>query len=209
MTATRGWRRSSRSRAPQATTGIARDRGVLLHHRGNEYAFALMMTNKNAQTVPPLHPVAARRGLTDWTVISSGSLLFLIPVAIFTFLLRKHLLRGVTFRRDPPLAAMLARHARQFEAASMAAMLLASSSSASRERVPAPLQHPRRSSSAWSRSTFSRKSRRRRPSPTDMADIQIIDADKAFGSNHVIRVLNLEIHQRRRVRRPARAVGLR
>jgi multiple sugar transport system permease protein len=30
-------------------------------------------------------------------VIASGTFLFLLPVAVFTFLLRKHLLRGVTF----------------------------------------------------------------------------------------------------------------
>ena len=33
----------------------------------------------------------------NWTAIAAGTLLFLLPVAIFTFLLRRHLLRGVTF----------------------------------------------------------------------------------------------------------------
>ena len=32
-----------------------------------------------------------------------------------------------------------------------------------------------------------------RPGTADMADIQIIDADKHFGANHVIRKLNLQI----------------
>lgn len=82
---------------PQATTGIAATAVFCFITAWNEYAFALMMTNKNAQTVPPYIPSQLGSGLTDWTVISSGSLLFLIPVAIFTFLLRKHLLRGVTF----------------------------------------------------------------------------------------------------------------
>ena len=36
-------------------------------------------------------------GLADWTTIAAGTFLFLLPVAIFTFLLRGHLLRGVTF----------------------------------------------------------------------------------------------------------------
>jgi len=31
------------------------------------------------------------------TTIAAGTFLFLLPVAIFTFLLRSHLLRGVTF----------------------------------------------------------------------------------------------------------------
>ena len=32
-----------------------------------------------------------------WTVIAAGTFLFLLPVAIFTFLLRNHLLRGMSF----------------------------------------------------------------------------------------------------------------
>jgi multiple sugar transport system permease protein len=82
---------------PQATTGIAATAVFCFITAWNEYAFALMMTNKDAQTVPPYIPSQLGSGLTDWTVIASGSLLFLIPVSIFTFLLRKHLLRGVTF----------------------------------------------------------------------------------------------------------------
>ncbi len=59
--------------------------------------FALMMTNRRAQTAPPYIPSQLGSGLTDWTVIAAGTFLFLVPVAVFTFLLRKHLLRGVTF----------------------------------------------------------------------------------------------------------------
>ena len=82
---------------PQATTGIAATAVFCFITAWNEYAFALMMTNKNAQTAPPYIPSQLGSGLTDWTVIAAGSLLFLIPVAVFTFLLRAHLLRGVTF----------------------------------------------------------------------------------------------------------------
>jgi multiple sugar transport system permease protein len=82
---------------PQATTGIAATAVFCFITAWNEYAFALMMTNKDAQTVPPYIPSQLGSGLTDWTVIASGSLLFLIPVAIFTFMMRRHLLRGVTF----------------------------------------------------------------------------------------------------------------
>lgn len=82
---------------PQATTGIAATAVFCFITAWNEYAFALMMTNKIAQTAPPYIPSQLGSGLTDWTVIAAGSVLFLIPVAIFTFLLRAHLLRGVTF----------------------------------------------------------------------------------------------------------------
>jgi multiple sugar transport system permease protein len=82
---------------PQATTGIAATAVFCFITAWNEYAFALMMTNRQAQTAPPYIPSQLGSGLTDWTVIAAGSLLFLIPVALFTFFLRAHLLRGVTF----------------------------------------------------------------------------------------------------------------
>src|SRR5882672_82335 len=73
---------------PQATTGMAATAVFCFITAWNEYAFALMMTNRHAQTVPPYIPSQLGSGLTDWTVIAAGSLLFLIPVSIFTFLLR-------------------------------------------------------------------------------------------------------------------------
>ncbi len=82
---------------PQSVTGIAATSVFCFITAWNEYAFALMMTNKNAQTAPAYIPSQLGSGLTDWTVIASGALLFLLPVALFTFLLRDHLLRGVTF----------------------------------------------------------------------------------------------------------------
>ncbi len=82
---------------PEATTGIAATAVFSFIIAWNEYAFALMLTNRRAQTAPPFIPSQVGSGLHDWTVIASGSFLFLLPVAIFTFLLRGHLLRGVTF----------------------------------------------------------------------------------------------------------------
>ena len=82
---------------PEAATGIAATAVFCFITAWNEYAFALIMTNRRAQTAPPFIPSQVGSGLPDWTVIAAGTLLFLLPVAIFTFLLRKHLLRGVTF----------------------------------------------------------------------------------------------------------------
>jgi multiple sugar transport system permease protein len=56
-----------------------------------------MMTLRKAQTAPPYIPSQLGSGLTDWSAIAAGAVLFLMPVTIFTFLLRNHLLRGVTF----------------------------------------------------------------------------------------------------------------
>lgn len=82
---------------PEAATGIAATAVFCFITAWNEYAFALMMTNKEAQTAPPFIPAQLGSGITDWTAIAAGTLLFLLPVSIFTFLLRNHLLRGVTF----------------------------------------------------------------------------------------------------------------
>lgn len=82
---------------PQSATGIAATAVFSFITAWNEYALALMMTNRNAQTAPPFIPSQLGSGMIDWTTIAAGTFIFLFPVAIFTFFLRKHLLRGVTF----------------------------------------------------------------------------------------------------------------
>jgi multiple sugar transport system permease protein len=82
---------------PQSATGVAATAVFCFITAWNEYAFALMMTNRRAQTAPPYIPSQLGSGVTDWTAIAAGTVLFLLPVAIFTFVLRRHLLRGVTF----------------------------------------------------------------------------------------------------------------
>ncbi len=82
---------------PEALTGIAATAVFCFITAWNEYAFALIMTNRKAQTAPPFIPSQIGSGLPDWTVIAAGTFLFLLPVAIFTFLLRNHLLRGMSF----------------------------------------------------------------------------------------------------------------
>jgi multiple sugar transport system permease protein len=82
---------------PQAATGIAATTVFALIFAWNEYAFALMLTSQAARTAPPTIATMQGRGGIEWSAIAAGSLVFLIPVVIITFALRKHLLRGVTF----------------------------------------------------------------------------------------------------------------
>ncbi|MCC7161251.1 MAG: carbohydrate ABC transporter permease [Anaerolineae bacterium] len=82
---------------PQSVSGIAATTVFCLIFAWNEYAFALMMTSERARTAPPSIPSMLGRGGIEWSAIAAGSLLFLIPVVIITFALRKYLLRGVTF----------------------------------------------------------------------------------------------------------------
>ena len=82
---------------PQAATGIASTAIFCLIFAWNEYAFAVLLTSGTAQTAPPFIPTIIGVGGQDWPAVASGATLFLVPVMVFTILLRKHLLRGITF----------------------------------------------------------------------------------------------------------------
>jgi multiple sugar transport system permease protein len=82
---------------PQAATGIATTAIFCLIFAWNEYAFALLLTSGTAQTSPPFIPTIIGEGGFDWPAMAAGTTLFLLPVLAFTILLRKHLLRGITF----------------------------------------------------------------------------------------------------------------
>jgi len=82
---------------PQAATGIASTAIFCLIFAWNEYAFAVLLTSGNAQTAPPVIPTIIGVGGQDWPAVAAGATIFLLPVMVFTILLRKHLLRGITF----------------------------------------------------------------------------------------------------------------
>ncbi|MCB1478022.1 MAG: carbohydrate ABC transporter permease [Rhodobiaceae bacterium] len=82
---------------PQAATGIAATAIFCLIFAWNEYAFAVLLTSGTAQTAPPFIPTIIGNGGQDWPAVAAGATLFLLPVMVFTILLRKHLLRGITF----------------------------------------------------------------------------------------------------------------
>jgi multiple sugar transport system permease protein len=82
---------------PQAVTGIAATAIFCLIFSWNEYAFAVLLTSGDAQTMPPFIPFIIGEGGQDWPAVSAATTLFLIPIVFFTVVLRKHLLRGITF----------------------------------------------------------------------------------------------------------------
>lgn len=84
---------------PQSVTGIAATAVFCLITAWNEFAFALVLTEVGgrAVTAPPSITSATGSSGMDWGKIAAGTFVFLLPVAIFTFLMRNHLLRGVTF----------------------------------------------------------------------------------------------------------------
>ncbi len=82
---------------PQAATGIASTAIFCLIFAWNEYAFVALLTSGTAQTAPPFIPTIIGTGGKDWPAVAAGATLFLVPIMVFTILLRKHLLRGITF----------------------------------------------------------------------------------------------------------------
>jgi multiple sugar transport system permease protein len=82
---------------PQAVTGIAATAIFCLIFSWNEYAFDLLLSSSHAQTMPPFIPFIIGEGGQDWPAVAAGTTLFLAPIAAFTVLMRKHLLRGITF----------------------------------------------------------------------------------------------------------------
>jgi multiple sugar transport system permease protein len=82
---------------PQATTGIVATAIFCLIFAWNEYAFAVLLTSGEAQTAPPFIPIIIGEGGQDWPAVAAGTTLFLVPILVFTVLLRRHLLRGITF----------------------------------------------------------------------------------------------------------------
>src|ERR1700751_290183 len=82
---------------PQATTGIVATAIFCLIFAWNEYAFAVLLTSGEAQTMPPFIPIIIGEGGQDWPGDAAATTLFLLPILVFTVLLRKNLLRGIPF----------------------------------------------------------------------------------------------------------------
>lgn len=82
---------------PQSVTGIAATSVFVFIFSWNEYAFAFLLTRNTAQTVPAWLPYQMGVLGYDWGAAAAGSVLFLIPAMVLTILLRKHLVRGISF----------------------------------------------------------------------------------------------------------------
>lgn len=83
---------------PQASTGMAVTAVFCLISAWNEYGFAMTLNNSGAVTVPPYF--AGLQGNIEgmpWPQIAAGALIFVLPIVFFTILVRRHLLRGITF----------------------------------------------------------------------------------------------------------------
>ncbi len=83
---------------PQASTGMAVTGVFCLISSWNEFGFAMTLNNYEARTVPVYF--AGLQGNIEgvpWPQIAAGMMIFVAPIVLFTVLVRRHLLRGVTF----------------------------------------------------------------------------------------------------------------
>ncbi|MBK7644855.1 MAG: carbohydrate ABC transporter permease [Planctomycetes bacterium] len=64
----------------------------------NEYGFAMTLNAPGAVTVPAcLAGLQGQHQSMPWPQVAAGALVFVVPIVLFTILVRDHLLRGVTF----------------------------------------------------------------------------------------------------------------
>ncbi|HJP29003.1 MAG: carbohydrate ABC transporter permease [Candidatus Latescibacteria bacterium] len=92
------WQAFVRVVLPRALPGMAVTAVFCLISAWNEYGFAMTLNNRGAVTVPVYF--AGLQGNVQgmpWSQVGAGVLLFVSPIVLFTVLVRKHLLRGVTF----------------------------------------------------------------------------------------------------------------
>jgi multiple sugar transport system permease protein len=83
---------------PMVTTGLTATAvfcGILVW---NEFVFANILVTELINLMPPtLLAITDTTTGRHWGICAAGSLIYLTPVVVFTYLVRKHLLKGVTF----------------------------------------------------------------------------------------------------------------
>jgi len=82
---------------PEALPAMLATAVFVLITAWNEFVFVQLLNPSKATTVTPFLYAIIGYGQTEWGRMAATSVVFLLPVIIFTFLVRNHLLRGVTF----------------------------------------------------------------------------------------------------------------
>lgn len=63
----------------------------------NEFAFAIFLTQSGARTVPPAIAGLIGGQATPWGLVAASAMVFALPVLVFGYLVRNHLVAGMTF----------------------------------------------------------------------------------------------------------------
>src|SRR5258708_40365716 len=81
---------------PEALPAMLATAVFVLITAWNEFVFVQILNPSKATTVPPFLYAIIGYGQIEWGRMAATSVVFLLPVGVFTFLVRNHLLRGVT-----------------------------------------------------------------------------------------------------------------
>jgi multiple sugar transport system permease protein len=82
---------------PMVKGGVAATTGFCFIFAWNEFTFASIISTTTAKTLPVR--ISAALGLEglDWGMVSAAGILLIIPIVILFYLIRRHLLMGMTF----------------------------------------------------------------------------------------------------------------
>jgi multiple sugar transport system permease protein len=82
---------------PLLLPGIAATAVFALIFSWNEFVFAIFLTSSdNVRTAPPAIAGLIGGTTVDWGLVAAASVVFALPVLVFAYLVRKHLIAGVT-----------------------------------------------------------------------------------------------------------------
>jgi multiple sugar transport system permease protein len=82
---------------PLLIPGIAATAVFALIFSWNEFVFSVFLTSsEDARTAPPAIAGLIGGTTVDWGLVAASAMVFAVPVLIFAFLVRKHLVAGVT-----------------------------------------------------------------------------------------------------------------
>lgn len=82
---------------PEALPAMLATAVFVLIFAWNEFVFAQLLNPDRYSTAPIFLYSVIGYGRVEWARMAATSVMFLVPVVAFTFLVRRHLLRGVTF----------------------------------------------------------------------------------------------------------------
>jgi len=82
---------------PMVRGGIAATTGFCFIFAWNEFTFASIITTTKAKTLPVRISAALGKEGLDWAMVSAAGILLIIPIVVLFYLIRRHLLMGMTF----------------------------------------------------------------------------------------------------------------
>jgi multiple sugar transport system permease protein len=82
---------------PMVKGGIAATTGFCFIFAWNEFTFASIISTTRAKTLPVRITAALGTEGLDWAMVAAAGVLLIIPITILFYLIRRHLLMGMTF----------------------------------------------------------------------------------------------------------------